>query len=63
MGLDPALVHYVTIAREIPQPDRFLSILPRGMYTSEPSGPNTMSATTSDIMWGIKDEEISVSLE
>ena len=58
-----ALVHYVTIAREIPQPDRFFSFLPRGMDTSEPSGPIPMSATTSDIMRRIKDDEIMVSLE
>ena len=58
-----ALVHYVTIAREIPQPDRFFSFLPRGMDTSEPSGPIPMSATTSDIMRWTKDDEIMVSLE
>ena len=57
-----ALVHYVTIAREIPQPDRFLSFLPRGTNTFEPSGPMTMSATASIIMCLIKDGEITVQV-
>ena len=58
-----ALLHYVTIARENPQPELFLTILPHGTYTSEPSGPIPMSAATSNIMWQIKDDEIMVSLE
>ena len=58
-----ALVHYVTIAREIPHPKLCLTILPRGTDTSGPSGPTSMSATTSTIMWRIKDEEIMVSSE
>ena len=59
-----ALVHYVTIAREIPQPKRFFIILHRCTNTSEQSGPNTMSTMVSIIMRMIRDDEISVlSLE
>ena len=60
---DQALVHYVTIARENPQPKLFLTILPRGTHTSEPSGPIPMSATASSMLCLVGDDEVMVSLE